>query len=53
MFFLAPEIDSFFRKLATIQCACWAEKKDMFRFGNARPKCNARVHLKQRKNIVT
>ena len=28
------------------------KKKHMFFFGNARPKSNARAHLKQRKNIV-
>ena len=43
MFFLSPEID----------CARSAEKKHMVFFGNARPKSNARPHLKQsKKNIV-
>ena len=27
----------------------WAEKNTMFFLGNARPKSNARAHLKQRK----
>ena len=48
MFFLFSEIDSFFRKSATIECVRWAEKIHVF-FGSARPKCNARAHLKQRK----
>ena len=47
-FFLSPEINRFFRKLATIQCACLAEKTYVFS-GDARPKSNARAHLKQRK----
>ena len=47
MFFYFPKLTVFLRKLATIQCAPW----DVF-FFNARPKSNARAHLKERKNIV-
>ena len=48
MFFLSPKIICFFFKSATIQCERWAEKKHMF-FCNARPKSNARAHLRQGK----
>ena len=49
MFFLSPEIDCFFQKSATIQCARWAEKKTHISFfGNALPKSNVRAHLRQR-----
>ena len=42
-----PKLTGFFRKSAKIQCARWAEKNTCF-FGNARPKSNARAHIKQR-----
>ena len=48
VFFIHRNQMGFFRKSATIQCARWAEKTHVF-FGNARPKSNARAHLKQRK----
>ena len=48
MFFLYHEINCFFRKSATNQCARWAEKNTCF-FGNALPISNARSHLKQRR----
>ena len=49
MFFLSTKIKCFFfENRQKIQCARWAEKTHVF-FGNARPKSNARAHIKQRK----
>ena len=44
---LSKKFNVFFRKSATIQCACCAEKNTCF-FGNAQPKSNAHAHLKQK-----
>ena len=52
MFLLSTKIKWFFSKIGNISMRAWAEKNTMFFFGNARPKSNARAHLKQRKNIV-
>ena len=61
MFFLFPEIIFFLRNVflyPEINCffgnrqqsnARARQKKNMFFFGNARPKSNARAHVKQRK----
>ena len=49
MFFLSMKIEWFFSKIGKNSMVRWAEKKHMFFFGNARPKSNARAHLKQRK----
>ena len=48
MFFLSPEIDCFFPKIGNNPMRALGRKKHVF-FGNARPKSNARAHLKQRK----
>ena len=45
--FLSPEINFFFWKSATIQCARWAEKTHVL-FGNALHKSNARAHLRKK-----
>ena len=47
--FLSPEIDSFFPEIGNKLMRALGRKKHMFFFGNARPKSNARAHLKQRK----
>ena len=47
--FLSPEIDCFFPKIGNNLMPALGRKKHMFFFGNARPKSNARAHLKQRK----
>ena len=49
MFLLSTKIKWFFSKIGNNQMRAWAEKNSMFFFGNARPKSNARAHLKQRK----
>ena len=49
--FLSPEIDSFFFGNRQQSNARAGQKKHMFFCGNARPKSNARAHLKQKKNI--
>ena len=51
MFFLSREID-FFSEIGNTLIRVLGGKKHMFFFGNARPKSNARAHLKQKKNIV-
>ena len=48
MFFLSPEIDSFFENQQQFNVRAGQKKTHVF-FGNARPKFNARAHLKQRK----
>ena len=45
MFFLSPKID-FFSEIGNNLMRALGRKKHMF-FGNARPKSNARAHLKQ------
>ena len=48
MFFLSPEIDFFFGNRQKSSARAGQEKKKCF-FCNARPKSNARAHLKRRK----
>ena len=53
MFFHLPKLNVFFSKIGKNSMrALGRRKKHMFFFCNARPKSNARAHLKQRKNIV-
>ena len=47
--FSSPEVSCFFRKSATIYNSHAGQKKTHVFFGNARPKSDARAHLKQRK----
>ena len=49
MFFYLPILTGFFRKAAIIYNARDGQKTKHMFFGNARPKSNARAHLKQRK----
>ena len=42
----------FFSKIGNNSMRALGRKKHMLFFGNARPKSNARAHLKLRKNIV-
>ena len=48
-FFLSPEIDYLFSKIGNNLMRALGRKKTHVFFGNARPKSNARAHLKQRK----
>ena len=48
MFFLSPEIDILFRNRQQSNARAGQRKTHVF-FGDARPKSNARAHLKQRK----
>ena len=48
MFFYLPKLNVFFLKIGKNSMRALARKKTCF-FGNARPKSNARAHLKQRK----
>ena len=49
LFFFYPEIDCFFSEIGNTLMRVLARKKTHVFFGSARPKCNARAHLKQRK----
>ena len=51
MFFLSPEIYSFFSESGNNLMRALGRKKHIFFFDNARPKSNARAHLKQRKKL--
>ena len=49
IFFLSTKIKCFFSKIGNNSMRALGRKKTCFFFGNARPKSNARAHLKQRK----
>ena len=48
MFFYLPKLTVFSENRQQSNARAW-QKKTRFYFGNARPKSNARAHLKQRK----